>query len=69
MVSSIFVIVGLLVTFSFAIIFSAKVSLHIGYLLAFLTPNSHLVYAGGFMAAIGIAGFILKPQHNSGIVG
>ncbi len=66
-VSSIFVIVGLLVTFSFAIIISAKVLLPIGYLLAFLTPNSHLVYAGGFMAVIGIAGFILKTPHNSGI--
>ena len=63
-VSSIFVIIGLSVTFSFAAIISARGSLRLGDLMAFLTPSSHLVYAGSFVAAIGIAGFIRKTRRR-----
>ncbi len=57
--SSVFALVGLLVTFASAITISAVSTLPPLGIVEFLTPNSYVLNAAAFVAVIGFAGFVL----------
>jgi len=56
LVSSVFVLVGLALTFASAIDMSVASTLPPLGIVEFLMPNSHLFYVASFVAVIGIAG-------------
>lgn len=62
LISSLFVIAGLVITFAVAIEMSFTSTLPPLGIVEFFTPNSHILYTGAFVAIIGIAGFILPEQ-------
>jgi hypothetical protein len=62
LISSLYLLVGLAVTFAVAIEVSVVSTLPPLGVVEFFTPNSHILYTGAFVAIIGIVGFIL-PKH------
>lgn len=64
LVSSVFVLVGLALTFACAIDISVASTLPPLGIVEFLTPNSHVLYVAAFVAVIGIAGFVLPRRIN-----
>jgi ABC-type transport system involved in cytochrome c biogenesis permease subunit len=64
LISSVFLLIGLIVTFAVAIEASVSSTLPPLGIVEFLTPNSHVLYAAAFVAVIGIAGFVLPKQIN-----
>jgi hypothetical protein len=64
LVSSMFVLIGLALTFASAIEMSAASTLPPLSIAEFFTPNSHVLYVAAFVAVIGIAGFVL-PRRRS----
>jgi len=62
LISLLYLLIGLAVTFAVAIEMSAVSTLPPLGVVEFFTPNSHILYTGAFVAIIGIAGFIL-PKH------
>jgi ABC-type transport system involved in cytochrome c biogenesis permease subunit len=64
LISSIFLLIGIVVTFTVAIEVSVASTLPPLGIVEYLTPNSHVLYTAAFVAVIGIAGFVLPKQLN-----
>jgi hypothetical protein len=64
LVSSVFLLTGLAVTFAVAIEISVVSTLPPLGIVEFFTPNSHVLYTAAFVAIIGVAGFILPRRLN-----
>jgi hypothetical protein len=62
LVSSVFVLVGLALTFALAIDISVASTLPPLGIVEFLTPNSYVLYVAAFVTVIGIAGFVLPRR-------
>ena len=62
LVSSVFVLVGLALTFALAIDISVAATLPPLGIVEFLTPNSRVLYVAAFVTVIGIAGFVLPRR-------
>lgn len=62
---SIFIIVGLLVTFATAIIYTASSTFLPLGMVEYLMPNSRLVYAAALAAAIGTTGLVIFKEQNT----
>jgi hypothetical protein len=64
-VSLVFVLVGLGLTFTPAIeMFVASTLPPLG-IMEFLTPNSHVLYVAAFTTIIGVAGFVFPIRHST----
>jgi len=63
-VSAAFSIIGLLVTFALALIFTAFSTLPSLGIIEFLMPNSRVIFVMAFIAVIGIAGLIPRKSRN-----
>jgi hypothetical protein len=64
LVSAIFLLFGLVITFVSALEISFASTLPPLGVVEFLTPNSHVLYAAAFVAILGLAGFFL-PRRTS----
>jgi len=65
LVSAVFLLVGLAVTFATAMEMSFASTLPPLGIVEFLTPNSHVVYVAAFIAALGLAGLVLPMRAAS----
>ena len=64
LVSSVFVLVGLALTFASAIDITVTSSLPPLGIYEYLVPNSHVLYAAAIVAVTGIAGFFRQKQPS-----
>jgi hypothetical protein len=65
LVSSVFILVGLTLTFASAIDITVASTLPPLGVYEYLVPTSHVLYAAAIVAVTGIAGFVLpKPPSN-----
>ena len=65
LVSSVFLLIGLVITFAAAIGMSVASTLPPLGIAELLTPGSHMLYVAPFVAVIGIAGFVLPRRFRT----
>jgi hypothetical protein len=64
MVSVTFLVIGFLVTFASALIFTAFSTLPPLGIAEYVNPYSRVVFVAGLITVMGVAGFISRKSHN-----
>ena len=65
LVSALFLLIGLVITFISALEISLAGTLPPLGIVEFLTPNSHVLYAAALVAILGLAGFLLPTRTTN----